>query len=327
MRRTTKSTTRSRQGANTLRRLPLAGLRVFVVAAEQLNFSRAAAELGVSTAAVSMQIRALEEYLRSPLFRRNGRFIALTEDGKALLPRVRRALDDLELAIDAMRADRRTGHLVVSMLPSFLQQWLLPRLPDFHAHHPAIDLRIDTSRALVDFVRSDVQVALRFGKGPWSNLYAEKLFEEWLVPVCAPLLLEKYGPVEHLVDTHRYPLLHSTSEPWSAWSSGKANEEWAVSGSSMDDSASIVRAAIAGQGLALVRWSLAADEVVSGRLAIASSKITCFERSYHFVCPEAWLSIEKVAAFRVWILEQAKTFVPPTARTTVTPPNANVQKA
>jgi LysR family glycine cleavage system transcriptional activator len=298
---------RVRKPGNTLRRLPLASLRVFVIAAEELNFSRAGATLGLSTAAVSMQIKALEEYLRVGLFVRNGRRVVLSVQGQALLPRVRRALEDMESAIEALRADRQSSHLTVSTIASFLQQWLLKRLPDFQDRHPSIDLRIETSRVLTDFLRSDVQVAIRLGPGGWPNLHSEKLFDEWWVPACSPALFKKLGSVDSVADLKRFKLIHSSSEPWDSWRTGSAKEFWANVGSTLDDSASVVHAAIAGQGLALVRWSLAYDEVEAGRLVVASRKIAEYEYKYHFVCPEANLSIKKVAAFRDWMREQAKS--------------------
>jgi LysR family glycine cleavage system transcriptional activator len=308
---TTSKRSRRRPGDKTLRRLPLASLRVFVIAAEELNFSRAGASLGMSTAAVSMQVRALEEYLCVPLFQRNGRRVTLSAQGESLLPRVRRALEDMELAIEALRRDRQSGHLTVSMLASFLQQWMLPRLPSFHSLHPTVDLRIETSRTLVDFLRSDVQMAIRLGKGGWSNLHADKLFDEWWVVACSPSLIDRYGYVENMADLSRYPLLHSTSEPWESWPVGYAKDIWARAGSTLDDSASVVHGAIAGQGLALVRWSLAAADVIAGRLVLASKMITQYEFSYHLVCPEANLEMEKARAFRSWMLAQSKTFPGP----------------
>ena len=295
---------------DTLRRLPLSSLRVFVASAEHLHFSRAADALGVSAAAVSMQIRALEEYLGVPLFRRNGRQVELTADGQALLPKVRQALEDLELALDSMRADRRQGQLCISVLPSFLQQWLLPRLPDFHARHPRIDLRIETSRDMTDFLREDVQAVVRFGLGDWRNLHVEMLLREWLVPVCAPKLLREHGKLTDRRQLDRVPLIQVSTEPWSEWLD-EATSDNRVKGSSMDDSAAAVRAAIAGQGFALARWSLAADEVASGQLVVASERITCSRRGYYFVCPRQYLDLEKVRMLRAWLVEKALAFPDP----------------
>jgi len=177
------------------RRLPLSSLRVFVAVAENLSFTRAASALGITAGAVSMQIRSLEEYLGATLFNRSGRVVQLTPEGARLLPRVRKGLEELERAIDEARSDRRTGPLMITTLASFLQQWLLPRLQGFNEKYPEIDLRIHTSPQLVDFLRSEVQAAVRFGVGDWPQLHVEKVLDEWLVPVCSKALLTKHGPI------------------------------------------------------------------------------------------------------------------------------------
>lgn len=288
--------------------MPLASLRVFVAVAEQLSFSRAAQTLGVSTAAVSQQIRTLEGYLRVPLFLRRGHSIRLTAEGSRLLPRIRDALTELERTIDEVRHERRAGALTVTMLASFLQQWLLPRLPSFEQKFPDLDLRLHTSTALVDFLDSDVQAAIRFGPGNWPRLHAEKILDDWLLPVCARRLFESGGQVESESDLQRYELLHSNGEPWRAWIEGQSTitDEWAVCGTTFDDSVAVIRAAQAGRGLALVRWSLVSGEIAEGCLVIASSRIMPMAHGYHFVCPSSYLATEKVAAFRDWLQKQAQ---------------------
>lgn len=288
------------------RRLPLSSLRVFVAVAEQLSFTRAASALGITAGAVSMQIRSLEEYLRSTLFNRSGRVVQLTPEGARLLPRVRSGLDELERAIDEARTDRRTGPLMITTLASFLQQWLLPRLETFNARYPEIDLRMHTSPEIIDFLRSDVQAAVRFGLGTWPQLHVEKVLDEWLVPVCCKRLLDKHGSIGTRDDLRRIPLLHSLSEPWSEWPDITAtSQSWGTGGSSFDDSVTVVRAAEAGQGYALVRWSLAYQDIRDGRLVLASPRIVKAPRSYYFVCPPSYVALEKVAAFREWLVEQA----------------------
>jgi LysR family glycine cleavage system transcriptional activator len=287
------------------RRLPLSSLRVFVAVAEHLSFTRAASALGITAGAVSMQIRSLEEYLRSTLFNRSGRVVELTPEGARLLPRVRKGLEELERAIDEARTDRRTGPLMITTLASFLQQWLLPRLQSFNEKYPDIDLRIHTSAQLVDFLRSDVQAAVRFGVGDWQQLHVEKVLDEWLVPVCTKALLAKHGSIRGRDDLRRIPLLHSLSEPWAEWPDILvASESWGSGGSSFDDSVTVVRAAEAGQGFALVRWSLAYQSIQDGRLVLASPRIVKAPRSYYFVCPPSFVSLEKVAAFRQWLLAE-----------------------
>jgi LysR family transcriptional regulator, glycine cleavage system transcriptional activator len=288
------------------RRLPLSSLRVFVAVAEQLSFTRAASALGITAGAVSMQIRSLEEYLRSTLFNRSGRVVQLTPEGARLLPRVRKGLEELERAIDEARTDRRTGPLMITTLASFLQQWLLPRMQTFHDKYPDIDLRIHTSGQVVDFARSDVQAAVRFGVGDWPQLHVAKVLDEWLVPVCSKALLAKHGQIRTREDLRGIPLLHSLSEPWNEWPDIRATSlDGGGRGSSFDDSVSVVRAAEAGQGFALARWSLAWPSLQDGRLVPASPRIVKAPRSYYFVCPPSFVSLEKIAAFREWLIAEA----------------------
>jgi LysR family glycine cleavage system transcriptional activator len=258
-----------------------------------------------------MQVQALEEYLRVPLFRRNGRQVELTPQGALLRPKVEQALADLERAIDEARADRGSGPLRVTTIASFLAQWLLPRLPMFTSQHAGIDVQIHTSTELVDFVKTGMDAAIRFGAGAWPRLHSQKLIDEWLVPVCTPALLERHGPIAEARDLRRYKLLHSTYEPWTAWLlEGGPDEVWPSSGAAFDDAIAIVRAAEAGQGLALTRWSLVADQVGMDRLAVAGRAVHS-PHAYHFVCPPAHLALEKVAAFRGWLLSECARFPSP----------------
>lgn len=171
--------------ARSFDRLPLNALRVFEAVAARLSFAEAAAALNVTPAAVSMQIGVLEDYLRVPLFRRAGRSITLSAEGALLLPGVRRGLDELQTAMRQLRQDRDAGALNLSTLASFLQKWLLPRLPQFHDRHPQIELSIHTSRAPVDFQQGNYHAALRMTPGPAAGLYNEKLLDEWFLPVAA----------------------------------------------------------------------------------------------------------------------------------------------
>jgi LysR family glycine cleavage system transcriptional activator len=289
-------------------------LRVFVSVAQHMSFTRAADSLGVSASAASLQIRALEEYLARPLFRRNGRAVHLTKEGAALLPRVQNALAELERAVDDVRLDRFAGPLRISTLASFLQLWLLPRIPRFRAAHPDIDLHIHTSAAAVDFVRQDFHVAIRFGDGDWPKLHTEKLLDEWLVPVCSAALYEKYGPLLAAADLERYPLIHSVSEPWTDWLfDGRAHQKIAAfRGAIFEDSQAVVRMAVQGMGLALARWTLAADDIHCGAL-IAAARPVRFNRSYWLVCPARTQESAGVVAFMQWLRDEAQTFAVATA--------------
>jgi len=275
-----------------------------------MHFTRAAEALGVTVSAASMQIQALEQYLGVALFRRQGRLIEITEQGAQLLPKIRDGLTALQDAIDDVRTIRGQGPLRISTIGSFLTQWLMPRLPQFEALHPDIDLRIETSAAQVDFKKTEVHAAIRLGAGTWSGLYSDKIMDEWLVPVCQPALLAKLGPVSDHADLKRYRLLHSSTERWSDWLLDGQHDESALR-ISIDDSAAVVRAAEAGAGLALARWSLVADDVRLGRLAVASKKITRYGRTCYFVCPPKYRDMPKVAAFHRWLQAEAAKHAPP----------------
>jgi LysR family glycine cleavage system transcriptional activator len=280
-----------------------------------MHFTRAAEALGVTVSAASMQIQALEQYLGVALFRRQGRLISITEQGAQLLPKIRDGLTALQDAIDDARTIRGQGPLRISTIGSFLTQWLMPRLPQFEALHPDIDLRIETSAAQVDFKKTEVHAAIRMGAGSWSGLYSDKVMDEWLVPVCQPALLAKLGPVSDHADLKRYRLLHSSTERWSDWLLDGQHDESALR-ISIDDSAAVVRAAEAGTGLALARWSLVADDVRLGRLAVASKKITRYVRTYYFVCPPKYRNMPKVAAFHRWLRAETAKHAPPEGCTT-----------
>jgi LysR family transcriptional regulator, glycine cleavage system transcriptional activator len=294
------------------RRLPLGSLRVFVAVAQALSFTRAADSLGLSVSAASLQIRVLEEYLGHALFRRNGREVALTHEGVALLPRVQAALEMLESALDGARAARETGVLRVTTLSSFLQQWLLPRLPDFRALHPHLEFHFHTSASVVDFVREDCHVAIRIGSGPWPGHHVEPLMPEWLIPVCTPALLQRFGTVVDIASLGRYALLHSTTEPWTSWLLGGSlsNPPDPPAGSSLDDSLALIRMAERGQGLALARWSLVAGEIADGTL-VAAGRPVQFQRSYWVVCPARLRHVVAVKAFMDWLLAEAAKFSMP----------------
>src|SRR5579859_6611879 len=167
-------------------RLPLTALRAFEAVATQMSFGAAAAALYVSPAAVSQQVRALEDALGYPLFDRLGTSIRLTAAGARLLPRVKRGFDELRRAMEEARRAEDRRPLNVSMLASFLQRWLLPRLPEFQAAHPEVDLRLSASNQIVDLAGSDFDLAIRYGSGRWAGVRAQLLLNDYLVPVCNP---------------------------------------------------------------------------------------------------------------------------------------------
>jgi len=277
---------RKTEATRSFERLPLNALRVFEAVATRLSFATAAEALHVTPAAVSMQIRTLEDYLRVPLFRRSGRRIALSAEGALLLPGVRRGLAELQQAMRQLRQDRNTGVLNVTTLASLLQKWLMPRLPQFYDRHPDIELSIHTSSIPVDFGDGNFHAAVRMSRAPTPGLYNEKLLDEWFLPVCSPTLFARHGLLRSPSDLKRYPLLRSSDESWSMWRAQAADADWRERGTAFDDSLTVLAAAEQGQGLALTRWSLAAQDLANGRIVRASEDVVACPLSYYFVCPE-----------------------------------------
>ena len=297
--------TRKTEAPRSFDRLPLNALRVFEAVATHLSFAEAAEALHVTPAAVSMQIRTLEEYLGVPLFRRSARAIALSAEGALLLPGVRRGLAELQQAMQQLRQHRSGGVLNISTIASFLQKWLMPRLPQFYGRHPDIELAIHTSSTPVDFSQSNFHAALRMSLAPTSGLYNEKLLDEWFLPVCSPEMLARYGPVRTPADLKRYPLLRSADESWSIWRRPGTEIDWRERGAAFDDSLTVLAAAEQGQGLALTRWALVAQDIANGRIARASAQVLPCPRSYYFVCPESYLELPKLQRLLAWLREVA----------------------
>jgi LysR family glycine cleavage system transcriptional activator len=295
--------------ARTHSRLPLNALRVFAAVAARRSFSGAAEALNLSTAAVSMQVKVLEDYLQVRLLTRSSRQVELTAEGERLVPFVERGLNELEQGFRLARAERSGGVLVVSMLTSFLHRWLMPRLSGFLSAHPEIDLRLQCTQTLTDFARSEVHVAIRMGLGRWPAVHAERLYEEWLTPVCSPALMRKHGLLGGPGSTGTYPLLHSTSEPWDMWTQGipyeRWDERWPERGAAFDDSVAILSAAAQGQGLVLSRWSLATEFLASGQLVSACDCAIPYGYDCYFVCPPPYLTMNKVQVFRQWLMKSA----------------------
>jgi LysR family transcriptional regulator, glycine cleavage system transcriptional activator len=302
-------------------RLPLNALRVFEAVATRLNFSDAAEALHVTPAAVSQQIKALEDYLQTPLLRRNGRGVQLTLEGTRLLPGLRRGLDELEAALQQIRQERETGRVNVTTLSSFLQKWLTPRLVDLHTRHPGIDFHIHASAEMVDFARTDFHAGIRLGQGNYPGLHTVKILDEHLVAVASPAVLAKYGPLSSSSELDKLPLLHGTEIDWSSWFSGEADSVKALRGAFLDDSAALLSATVEGLGFGILRWALAAGEYQAGRIVLASDRVLPYRNAYYFVCPEAYLALPKVIALRDWLLQQAKEFpAPPTVALSQRPP-------
>jgi LysR family transcriptional regulator, glycine cleavage system transcriptional activator len=295
-------------------RMPLGALRVFEAVATHLNFSAAAEALNVTPAAVSQQIKSLESYVQISLFRRNGRRVEITEEGIELLPAVRAGLDRLESAVHLIKQRGRSGPLQITLLASFLQIWLVPRIRSFRRKHPDIELRFHTSSELVDFSRTPLHVGIRFGRGSYPNLHSEKLLDDWIVPVGTPQLVKQHGMIERGADLSRYPLLEGDDPPWRIWQETGEEIAWQSRPPTIDDTVGVLVAAEEGLGFALARWTLVARSLQKGTLKMASREALPYGSAYYFVCPQKYLTLPKVARFRDWLVAAARDFPAPAAR-------------
>lgn len=291
--------------------IPLNALRTFEAVASRLSFAKGAEALNVSPAAVSSQIRALEQRLNQPLFHRQGRQVTLTETGRRLLPGVQRGLAELRRAVQAVSQDRSEGVLNVSMMATFLQKWLMPRLSEFYSMQPQIDLRINADSTPVNFGQSDFHAAIRFGAGKWPGLKVSKMLDDWILPVCSPRLIRDIGPIESIEDLQKHDLLFVESEVWDAWfrvlGERGRDSRWPL----LNDSLSILMAAEQGQGIALSRWSLVARDIAAGRLVRPIDTVVKTDWSYYFVAPPHYFDLPKVAAFRDWLMSHCDRFERP----------------
>ena len=296
---------------------PLNSLRTFVVAARHMSFSKASSELHVTPAAISQQIRQLEEQLGCDLFRRASRALALTEEGQACLPGLTEAFEKIVGALEQIGAARESGPLTISVAPSFAAKWLVPRLEDFRAVHPDIDVQISASMHLVDFASEDVDCAIRYGSGGYGDLAAEKILQETVFPVCSPSLLLD-GTLRQLGDLSHFSLLHDDSpdqDPscpdWTMWlkAAGVTNIA-SQRGLRFNQSSLVLEAAIAGQGVALAKGQLASEDLRAGRLVRPFDAAQPLDFAYWLVSPRRKTSLAKVAAFRRWLHDNAERVEP-----------------
>lgn len=283
---------------------PLNSLRAFDAAARHLSFTKAAEELHVTQAAISHQIKGLEEFLGTQLFVRRNRALLLTEEGQNYWPQIREVFEKIADATERLMARGAQGALTVSVVPTFAVQWLVPRLADFSRLYPDIDVRIKAWDSAVDFMRSDVDVAIYFGKGDYTDLHSARLFNEFLVPVCAPSLLETLKQPQ---DLKKHTLLHdATTEDWQRWLKIAGVEGVKMNGPIFSHSSMVQQAAIHGQGVALAHNVLSQADIQSGRLARPFDIILPSEYGYDVVCPVPWADRPKIVAFRDWLLSMVR---------------------
>ena len=281
-------------------KVPLHVLPGFVAAARARNLSRAAASLHVTVSALSHQMRGLEELLGHRLFDRGPRGLSLTPAGERLFGQVAPHLDAISAAL-APQPARSSHALTVSVMPSVASSWLIPRLPSFTARHPEVELNLESTSDVVDFDREEVDVAVRFGQGGWPELRTHLLFEEWVIPVCSPELLQRF-PRAARGDFTGVPLLRDLGERWHAWFErfgGVPPARWVAA---FDDTDASQRAAMEGMGVALGRLTMARPLLESGRLVALTGNRLLDRRAHYLVYPPRSENHPALIAFREWIL-------------------------
>jgi len=284
---------------------PLKSLRAFEAAGRHLSFTRAADELFVTQAAISHQIKALEEYLGLPLFIRRNRKLLLTDEGQNYWPKIRNMFESLTLATDQLKSQIAGGPLTVSVVPTFATSWLIPRLSDFNKTYPEIEVRLKASDDSADFLQEDVDLAIYYEIAEYPGLYSVRLLAEQLTPLCSPSFLDGNLPLNTPEDLRKHNLLHDDStNDWTQWLQLAGVEGIDLThGAVFSHSNMVQQAAIFGQGIAMGHLVLSQAEVSAGRLVQPFELMMESELSYDLVCPLEYAERPKIRAFIDWITE------------------------
>lgn len=293
---------------NAPNRLPnLASLRAFEAAARHENFSRAATEIHVTHGAISHQVRALEAELGTPLFVRHGKRVSLTAPGSRFAQTVRNAFDDIADGVQQLRAHTQQQRLTVSCLPSFAARWLAPRLGPFIEAHPDTELVLQSNGQLQDLVRDGIDVGIRFGTGQYPGMDVELLMGDSYYPVASPRYQGGQLPATPAQIKGERLLL--SDEPWSPWllAAGVAMRE-PTGGVRFQDMSFVIRAALDGEGIGLVRHVVAAQEIAQGHLVRLFDVAVKSDNQYYIACPPGARDKPQVAAFVAWLQAEVERF-------------------
>ncbi|RJG46978.1 transcriptional regulator GcvA [Mesorhizobium sp. DCY119] len=283
---------------------PLQAIRVFEAAARHASFTKAAGELGMTQAAVSYQIKLLEERVGAPLFLRKPRQVTLTEAGQRLAPSITEAFGIISEAYAAARTGAE-GVLCVTTILTFASNWLARHLGAFQIAHPNLAVRLDTSTRLIDFTREDVDVAIRAGPGDWPGLAKHFLFKADFTPMLSPKLAESIGGLKEPADLLRLPVLDPGDYWWKEWFTAAGLPTDSLESrprNSLGAQAYEASAAMAGNGVAILTRALFKAELADGRL-FQPFDVTAWDgNAYWLVYPEARRNVPKIRAFREWLL-------------------------
>lgn len=295
---------------------PLNALRAFEASARNRSFSRAAEELNVTPAAISHQIKGLEEFLGAKLFRRAKQTLMLTPAGQSLLPGVSKGFAAFGEAMEAFGLFDETGMLTVAVTPSFAAKWLVHRIEHFNLAYPDVDIRMSTSMSLTDYARDGVEIGVRYGRGEYENLISEHLLSTEITPVCSPRLLNGERPLKVPEDLENFTLLHDDSHrheemypDWAMWLRAVGADNVDPShGLRFDTAGETQNAAVEGVGIALGRTTLVSDDIAAGRLVRVFDLVLPSEFAYWIVYTETSIKRPKVRAFRDWLKSEGAAY-------------------
>lgn len=294
---------------------PLNALRAFEAAGRHLSVTKAAEELHVTAAAVSHQVKSLEDYLDVKLFRRSGNALYLTDAGQALLPRLHAGFAELERALADLGEHDRAGLFTLSVAPIFASKWLIPRLERFRTAHPEIDVRIAATTELASFRDDGIDAAVRVGRGRYPGLECHRLFGESVVPMCSPRLMRGEHPLlgpddlRHQVLLHiEWPAREQIIPDWGSWlrAVGLSNVD-ASRGPQFAQPDHAMQAAAEGAGVVLGWRSLAQSDLEAGRLVIPFDLPLPMDVAFYLVYPAISGERPKLARFRDWLLAETAT--------------------
>lgn len=295
---------------------PLNAIRAFEATARHLSFTKAAAELNVTPAALSHQVKGLEDHLGLQLFIRKTRAIELTDAGRNCFPGVHSGLRQISDSIGQLLKVEDDRLLVISCGPGFAAKWLAPRLYRFLEAYPSIDARVAPSLRFSDFDSDGVHVSIRFGDGDYPDMHVDHLVEDFAMPLCSQRYLDDHGPIEAPEDLMDKTLIHDDalqflpdSPSWPAWFKAQgldaANADRGMHFTHADHA---LDAALDGAGVVLGRRVLSARDRKFGQLIAPIDFALPIGRSFHFVCPRKNLKLPNVSAFRSWLLDEMDHF-------------------
>lgn len=276
--------------------------------------SAAADELAVTPAAISHQVKTLEDYFGFPLFHRAVRSIRLTDHGAALLPFLAGGLDLWVEGCQKLQTLDRDAPLVISSAPVFAGKWLVRNLSGFNSLHPDITVRLDGNLTIADFSTDGVDAAIRFGTGPYPDLHADPLVNEDVIPVCSPALLEGEHPIRTPSDLAYHTLIHvdwyaaaGVQPDWNMWlKTAGVTDVDGTKGPVVTSDSLVVEGALNGGGVGLISEFLVRQDLESGRLIKLFDFVLSSQHWYWFVCPPENLERPKVSAFREWLIEAVR---------------------